>query len=75
MVCWGGQVEHVDLVLSGQAITRMDDGTERPMKTGDFFYVPPGHDSWVIGVEPYVSLHIIGSKGYAIATTDPEPTA
>jgi quercetin dioxygenase-like cupin family protein len=58
-------VEHVGLVLSGQAAVKMDDGTERVMKAGDFFYVPPGHDSWVVGDEPYVSLHIVGSEGYA----------
>jgi quercetin dioxygenase-like cupin family protein len=60
------QVEHVGLVLSGQAAVRMDDGTERVMKAGDFFYVPPGHDSWVVGDEPYVSLHIVGGEGYAV---------
>jgi len=59
------QVEHVGLVLSGQAVARMDDGTERLMKAGDFFYVPPGHDSWVVGDEAYVSLHILGSEDYA----------
>ena len=59
------QVEHVGLVLSGQAMAKMDDGTERLMKEGDFFYVPPGHDSWVVGDEPYVSLHILGSEDYA----------
>jgi quercetin dioxygenase-like cupin family protein len=59
------QVEHVGLVLSGQAVARMDDGTERVMKAGDFFYVPPGHDSWVVDDEPYVSLHILGSEDYA----------
>jgi quercetin dioxygenase-like cupin family protein len=59
------RVEHVGLVLSGQAIVKMDDGTERLMKPGDFFYVPPGHDSWVVGDEPYVSLHILGSEDYA----------
>jgi hypothetical protein len=26
---------------------------------------PPGHDSWVVGNEPYVSLHILGSQDYA----------
>ena len=26
---------------------KMADGTERVMKAGDFFHVPPGHDSWV----------------------------
>jgi quercetin dioxygenase-like cupin family protein len=45
----------------------MDDGTEHLMKAGDFFYVPPGHDSWVVGEEPYVSLHILGSEDYAAA--------
>ena len=35
------------------------------MAPGDFFYVPPGHDSWVVGDEPYVSLHVMGSEDYA----------
>jgi hypothetical protein len=59
------QVEHVGLVLSGEAVAKMDDGREIVMRTGDFFYVPPGHDSWVVGDQPYVSLHILGSEGYA----------
>jgi quercetin dioxygenase-like cupin family protein len=59
------QIEHAGLVLSGQAIAKMDDGSERLIKAGDFFYVPPGHDSWVVGDGPYVSLHIFGSEDYA----------
>jgi quercetin dioxygenase-like cupin family protein len=59
------QVEHVGLVLSGQAAVRMDDGTERVMTPGDLFHVPPGHDSWVVGDEPYVSLHFLGAEEYA----------
>jgi hypothetical protein len=59
------QVEHVGLVVSGAAAVAMADGTERVMRGGDFFYVPPGHDSWVVGDEPYVSLHIMGSEDYA----------
>ena len=59
------QVEHVGLVLSGRAAVKMDDGTEKVMGPGDFFYVPPGHDSWVVGDEPYASLHIMGSDQYA----------
>jgi quercetin dioxygenase-like cupin family protein len=59
------QVEHVGLVISGQAAVKMEDGTEKVMSEGEFFYVPPGHDSWVVGDEPYVSLHIVGSEDYA----------
>ena len=59
------EVEHVGIVVSGQAAVRMDDGTEIVMKAGDLFYVPPGHDSWVVGDEPYVSLHLVGADRYA----------
>ena len=59
------QVEHVGLVLSGRAAVRMESGEERVMEAGEFFYVPPGHDSWVVGDEPYVSLHVMGSESYA----------
>ncbi len=59
------QVEHVGLVISGRAAVRMDDGEERVMEPGQLFYVPPGHDSWVVGDEPYVSLHIMGGEDYA----------
>jgi hypothetical protein len=32
---------------------------------GDIFYIPPGHDSWVVGTAPYVSLHFLGADDYA----------
>ncbi|HMJ96353.1 MAG TPA: cupin domain-containing protein [Thermoleophilaceae bacterium] len=58
-------VEHVGFVVSGRAAVKMDDGEERVMEPGDFFHVPPGHDSWVVGNEPYISLHVMGSENYA----------
>ena len=59
------QVEHVGQVLAGRCIVQMADGREYELKAGDFFYVAPGHDSWVIGDEPYVSLHFLGAEKYA----------
>ncbi len=59
------QVEHVCLVVSGRAMIAMDDGTEVEVKAGDLFHCPPGHDSWVVGEEPYVSLHFLGAQEYA----------
>ena len=58
-------VEHVGVVVSGRAAVRMDDGHEFVMEPGDLFAVPGGHDSWVVGDEPYVSLHLLGAGGYA----------
>ena len=58
-------VEHVWIVVSGKSGLSMQDGTVREMKAGDIFYVAPGHDSWVIGEEPYVSIHLMGAGQYA----------
>jgi len=58
-------VEHVGIVISGRAAVRMADGTELVMEAGDVFAIPPGHDSWVVGEEPYVSLHLLGATNYA----------
>jgi quercetin dioxygenase-like cupin family protein len=58
-------VEHVGLVVSGCATAAMDDGRVIEMKAGDLFYIAPGHDSWVVGDEPYVSLHFLGAEKYA----------
>jgi quercetin dioxygenase-like cupin family protein len=43
----------------------MDDGHVIEMKPGDIFYIAPGHVSWVVGEEPYVSLHLMGATDYA----------
>ncbi len=59
------QVEHAGMVISGCAACRMDDGRYHEMKAGDLFYIAPGHDSWVVGDEPYVSLHFLGAGDYA----------
>jgi mannose-6-phosphate isomerase-like protein (cupin superfamily) len=59
------QVEHVGMVVSGRAAVLMDDGEERVMEPGQLFHVAPGHDSWVVGDEPYVSLHFLGAGEYA----------
>jgi quercetin dioxygenase-like cupin family protein len=59
-------VEHVGLVLAGTATAAFEDGTVRELTAGTLFYIPPlPHDSWVVGDEPYVSLHFLGAEKYA----------
>ena len=61
-------VEHVGLVLSGCATAATKDGTIHELSAGTLFYIPPGppgHDSWVVGHETYVSLHFMGAAVYA----------
>ena len=58
-------VEHVGIVVSGRATAAMDNGAITEMRPGDAFHIAPGHDSWVVGNEPYVSLHFLGADHYA----------
>jgi hypothetical protein len=59
-------VEHVGMVVSGVAAVAFDDGRVVELRAGELFYIPPEpHDSWVIGDEPYVSLHFVGAEKYA----------
>ena len=60
------QVEHVGMVVSGCAAAAMANGETVEMSPGDVFYVPPSpDDSWLVGDEPYVSLHFLGAASYA----------
>ena len=59
------QVEHVGLVVSGRCAVKMTDGTDYELTPGDLFHVAAGHDSWVIGDQPYISLHFLGATDYA----------
>jgi quercetin dioxygenase-like cupin family protein len=58
-------IEHVGMVVSGCATAAMTDGKVHELRAGQLFYIPPGHDSWVVGNEPYVSLHFMGAADYA----------
>jgi len=63
------EVEHVGLVVSGRAIAAFADGTHTELTPGNLFYIPPvAHDSWVVGDQPYVSLHFMGADHYARPT-------
>ena len=59
-------VEHVGMVVAGCATVAFEDGRVTELRAGDLFYVPQEpHDSWVVGDEPYVSLHFLGATTYA----------
>jgi len=59
-------VEHLGYVVSGAATAAFDDGRIYELRAGELFYIAPEpHDSWVLGDEPYVSLHLLGASRYA----------
>jgi quercetin dioxygenase-like cupin family protein len=59
-------VEHIGLVVSGTATAAFEDGRVIELHAGQLFHIPAvPHDSWVIGDEPYVSIHFLGADKHA----------
>ena len=50
------QVLHPGYQVSGRLHVRLEDGTEDEVGPGEAYVIPPGHDAWVVGDEPVVSV-------------------
>lgn len=59
------QVSHVGYAVSGCLVVRMTDGTEKTITAGDFYTIPPGHDAWVEGDQPYVGIEVLSANVFA----------
>jgi uncharacterized cupin superfamily protein len=64
------EVTHTGYVVSGREGVRMADGTEVELGPGDAFVIGPGHDAWVIGAEPCVTLDFSGTARLVGAPSD-----
>ena len=62
------QMHHIAYVVSGRFHVRMDDGRELDLGPGDAHVVGPGHDAWVVGDEPCVTIDFIPAGADAPAT-------
>jgi class 3 adenylate cyclase len=58
------QHHHILLTVSGRMRTAMDDGAELEMGPGDIVEVPPQHDAWVLGDEPWIAYDLAGMRTY-----------
>ena len=58
-------VAHTGYILQGRMLVKMDDGSEEEFGPGDAFYMPAGHNAWVVGDEPCVLIDITGFGKYA----------
>jgi hypothetical protein len=52
------EVNHNGYCVSGKLHIVMNDGSEVDIGAGDFFVIPSGHNAWVVGDAPWVSLGI-----------------
>ncbi len=58
------QYHHLGVSLSGRLRAQMADGAELEIAPGDVFEIPPGHDAWVVGDEPWVSVDFESMRTY-----------
>ena len=59
------QVHHILYALSGRLMVVMSGGEKIELTPNDVIDIPPSHDAWVVGSEPFVALDIAGlSKGH-----------
>ena len=59
------QLSHVGYVVAGRIKVRMQDGTERTISAGESYTIPPGHDAWVEGDQPFVGIEVMSADVYA----------
>jgi len=60
------ETPHLNYVITGRLLVKMDDGTEVEIGPGDIARIPPGHDAWVLGNEQFVALDYTGASKYAL---------
>ena len=58
------QNSHVGYAVSGRIRIRMADGSEQVIETGDSYTIPPGHDAWVDGDEPFVAIEVMSAEQF-----------
>jgi hypothetical protein len=59
------EAPHFQYHVSGTLRIHMADGTEFDAKPGQLTYLPSGHDAWVVGDEPVVTVDWYGASDYA----------
>jgi len=61
------QTDHVGYMTAGRLHVVHDDGTETDVRAGEVYRIGPGHDAWVVGDEPVVTVEFQGAATYAKA--------
>jgi quercetin dioxygenase-like cupin family protein len=62
------QNSHVGYAVSGAIAVRLEDGTEKMIRAGESYTIPPGHDAWVEGTDPFVGIEVMSAEQYAKPT-------
>ncbi len=59
------QVSHVGYAVAGRITVQLTDGTKQTISAGQSYTIPPGHDGWVEGSEPFVGIEVLSAEQFA----------
>lgn len=59
------EFHHIGHCVAGACRITMRGGAELLIEAGQFYEVPPGHDAWVVGDEPWVTIDWSPSTAFA----------
>jgi len=59
------QLSHVGYAVSGSLTVRLTDGTLKTINAGESYTIPPGHDAWVEGEQPFVGIEVLSADQFA----------
>ncbi len=65
------QIHHLGHSVSGLLHVVMDDGDAIDIPPDSIFEIPPGHDAWVVGEEPWVTVEWTSARIVGIAPEGP----
>jgi len=65
------QLHHFGFAVSGSMHILMDSGEALDIPAGSVFEIPPGHDAWVEGDQPWVAVVWTSIRTYALAPDGP----
>jgi class 3 adenylate cyclase len=61
------QLHHLGYAQSGVLHVVTDDGEALDVTAGSVYEIPPGHDAWVVGDEPFVTIDWTSARTFGIA--------
>ena len=59
------QNSHVGYAVSGRLTVVGKDGAKNGIGPGASYTIPPGHDAWVEGNEPFVCIEVMSAEQFA----------
>ncbi len=55
---------HLGYCVSGSLEIQTSDGVRSTIRAHDTYALPPGHDEWVVGSEPFVAIEFLGTASF-----------